>query len=341
MNQPEITAVLVAWRSGDMLERCVSSLRTAAQHAKTGLQLAIVDNSSHDGSVERVHLEAGDVLIANPVNAGYGVAAAQGLSRASARWALLINPDTTVAVDFLEHLMRAAREAPADVATLVPEMRYAASPAQVNCRGVTVDEIGIPSEIDVGVSAGTSPGTAEPLGGSSGCCLLRLSALRAVGGLEVAYFAYLEDVDLALRLARAGYRAVLVRDAVVWHEGSASTGSDSAFKAFLVARNRRLLFRLEGVGGVTARLRRGIVDLGHGLISSSIGSSLTAPWSGRRDALRLRPYLRFTRRARVSLDRREVEPTLTSVASLRSSLRRKRAATKATRQAARKWHDPV
>ena len=339
MSQPEITAVLVAWRSGDMLDRCVSSLRTAAHHAETGLQLAIVDNASHDGSVERVHLEAGDVLIENPVNAGYGVAAAQGMSRASARWALLINPDTTVAVDFLEHLVRAAREAPADVATIVPEMRYAASPTHVNCRGVTVDAIGIPSEIDVGVPAGARPDTADPLGGSSGCCLLRLSALRAVGGLEVAYFAYLEDVDLALRLARAGYRAVLVRDAVVWHEGSASAGTDSAFKAFLVARNRRLLFRLEGVSGVTARLRRGIVDLGHGLVSSAVGSSRTAPWRGRFDAMRLRPYLRFTRTARVALDRRQAEPPLTAVGSLRSSLRRKRASRRATRPAAPKWHD--
>ena len=70
----------------------------------------------------------------------------------------------------------------------------------------------------------------EPLGGSSGCCLLRLEAVRSLGGLELAYFAYLEDVDLGARLARAGYGARLVRDAVSWHQGSASAGPTSPLK---------------------------------------------------------------------------------------------------------------
>jgi GT2 family glycosyltransferase len=61
----------------------------------------------------------------------------------------------------------------------------------------------------------------------------------------LAYFAYLEDVDLAARLARAGYGARLVPDAVSWHQGSASAGPTSPLKTFLVARNRRILFRLE------------------------------------------------------------------------------------------------
>ena len=72
----------------------------------------------------------------------------------------------------------------------------------------------------------------------------------AVGGLEPLYFAYMEDVDLGWRLRKHGYRAFVVPGAVALHEGSASTGEGSWLKAFLVARNRRALFRLHGPPGL-------------------------------------------------------------------------------------------
>ena len=173
-----------------------------------------------------------DTLVRNPVNGGYGLAASQGLARADAPWALLANPDLVVSPRFFGHLLEAARSAPAAVATLVPEMRYAARPDIVNCRGLTMDAAGIPAEIDAGQPADVAPTENEPLGGSSGCCLLRLESVRQLGGLELVYFAYLEDVDLAVRLARAGHRSRLVSDAVAWHQGSASAGPVSPLKTF-------------------------------------------------------------------------------------------------------------
>src|SRR5581483_11425482 len=78
---------------------------------------------------------------------------------------------------------------------------------------------------------------------------IRRDALAAVGGLEPLYFAYLEDVDVGWRLRKKGYRAIVVPRAVALHEGSASTGEGSWLKTFLVARNRRALFRLHGPRG--------------------------------------------------------------------------------------------
>lgn len=330
MTAFDVSAVLVAWNAGDMLATSTGSLRESAEAAGARLQVVIVDNASEDTAASTLALEEGDVRIRNPVNAGYGVAASQGMARAEAPWVLLVNPDVVVERSFFTHLVRAAHAAPENVATLVPEMRYAATPEIVNCRGVTVDEIGVPAEVDAGARRDAGASHAEPLGGSSGCCLLRIEAVRRLGGVEPVYFAYLEDVDLAVRLARAGYCAEPVNSAVAWHEGSAAAGATSPLKTFLVARNRRLLFRLEGPRGLRERLGRTVVELGHGLVSSAVGSP-TSPWLGRVDALRLRRYSGFVRRARLEHDERSRKPQFSPRASLRATLRRKRAVVRAAR----------
>ncbi|MFO7571059.1 MAG: glycosyltransferase family 2 protein [Gaiellaceae bacterium] len=323
MSAPDVSAVVVAWNAGPSLEACVASLRASARDADIALQVVVVDNASSDSAADELHVDPVDVIVRNPLNAGYGVAAAQGIARSTAPWILLVNPDLVVAREFLAELIGAARSAADAVATLVPEMRFASQPDIVNCRGLAVDEIGVPCEIDSGIRSAPGALPSMPvLGGSSGCCLLRASAVRELGGPEPAFFAYLEDVDLALRLRRAGYEAVFVPGALAWHEGSASTGARSPLKTFLVARNRRLLFRLHGPRSARTRLRRTVVELGHGAWSSlHVG---VTPWTGRADALRLRRYARFIRRSRAAYDPQVAAPKLASRATLRETLARKR-----------------
>jgi hypothetical protein len=295
------------------------------------LQLIIVDNASNDASVEALGLGDDDVCVRNPLNAGYGVAAAQGMSRASAAWVLLVNPDVVVEPRFFGALVGVMQRADDDVATLVPELRYASERELINSRGITVDDVGVPAEIDMGAALSPSMPSRAVLGGSSGCCLLRADVVRELGGPEPAFFAYLEDVDLALRLQRAGYRAEYVPGAVAWHEGSAFTGGNSPLKTYLVARNRRVLFRLHGPHTLRARLWRIVIDIGHGVVSSLYGAG-ASPWIGRLAALRLRPYTRFLSRSRAAYDSNVSPPPLTPRARLRDTFRRKRTASRVLRK---------
>ena len=324
MTTPQLSAVIVAWNAGDTLVACVKSLRDSTRRADATMQIVVVDNASNDGAVENLSLEPGDVVVRNAVNAGYGVAATQGIARSDAPWILLVNPDLTVEQDFVGALLFAVDAAEPTVASLVPEMRFASRPELVNCRGLTVDEIGVPAEIDAGsatVYGATTP-SIPVLGGSSGCCLLRTEHVRRLGGPEPAFFAYLEDVDLALRLSCAGYGTTFVPDAIAFHEGSASTGERSPLKIFLVARNRRLLFRLHGPRSLRATAWRSVADLGHA-VYSSLGAPV-APWAGRLEAVRFRRYIRFLGRSRA-----ESGPCISSYdrpkrATLRETLSRKR-----------------
>jgi GT2 family glycosyltransferase len=321
----DVSAVIVTWNPGASLGTCVDHLRRSARVAATRVQIVIVDNGSTDGAVDELRLEPADVVIRNGVNAGYGVAAAQGIARANAPWTLLLNTDCRIEEEFLPALQAAAEAAGDDVATLVPDMRFASAPSVINCRGVAVDAAGVPHEIDAGVPAEQAPVREDVFGGSSGCCLLRVDAVRAVGGPEPVFFAYLEDVDLAWRLRRARYRAVFVPGALALHEGSASTREGSALKTYLVARNRRVLFRLDGPHALGARLGRLPVEAGHLAVSLSTGSGLAA-LRGRLAALRLRRYANFVRRSRTaSAYGSAVEPRLPPRATLSGTLARKRA----------------
>lgn len=322
MTKPQVSTVIVAWNAGDTLGACVQSLRESTRRADAAMQIVVVDNASSDSAVENLSLESSDVVVRNAVNAGYGVAATQGIARSDAPWILLANPDLVVDPLFVEALLAAAGRVAPEVATLVPELRFAARPRMVNCRGLTVDEIGIPAEVDAGTQVTQKAPTAWIIGGSSGCCLLRANHVRALGGPEPAFFAYLEDVDLALRLRCAGYGTVFVPEAIAFHEGSASTGARSPLKVHLVARNRRLLFRLHGPWSLRATGWRALTDLAHAAYST-VGTPL-APWAGRAEALRFRRYTAFLRRARKRAEPCRADFDRPPRASLSATLRRKR-----------------
>jgi GT2 family glycosyltransferase len=322
----EISVVIVAWNSADSLRESLGALRRSAAAADANIEVVVVDNASSDDSRRVAGEAAADVIVQNPLNAGYVVAASQGIALARGRWVMLANPDLTVAEGFVGAMLDAARSVGADVACLVPDVRYAANPAVVNSRGIEVDETGIPAESDAGREASTLHGTSDVFGPSTSGCLIRRSALAAVGGLEPLYFAYLEDVDVGWRLRKHGYRALVVPDAIALHEGSVSIGEGSWLKAFLVARNRRVLFRLHGPPTLRARALRTVTEIGHATVQAVFGSG-TAPVRGRAAAIRTRRYTRFLRQSsRVAGVRQDRPVALTPRRSLKEALRRKRAA---------------
>jgi hypothetical protein len=87
---------------------------------------------------------------------------------------------------------------------------------------------------------------AEPVGPCGGAAAYRTAAYREVGGFDNAFFAYWEDVDLALRLRLAGYTCVRAADARALHKhgqtvGAASPGQrrlEAFGRGFVLARYR-------------------------------------------------------------------------------------------------------
>ena len=72
----------------------------------------------------------------------------------------------------------------------------------------------------------------------AGAAMYKKSILFEIGLFDDNFFAYMEDVDLAIRSKINGYRNLLCPQAIVYHIGSATSGSRyNEFKVRLAARN--------------------------------------------------------------------------------------------------------
>jgi N-acetylglucosaminyl-diphospho-decaprenol L-rhamnosyltransferase len=77
--------VVVTYNSGEVIERCLDSC--------AHLVAVVVDNASHDNTVELVRRRSSVRLIANPTNRGFAGAANQGAAELDTEMILLLNPD--------------------------------------------------------------------------------------------------------------------------------------------------------------------------------------------------------------------------------------------------------
>jgi GT2 family glycosyltransferase len=95
----------------------------------------------------------------------------------------------------------------------------------------------------------------------TGCALLaRREVFERVGGFDAAFFAYSEDVDLALRAARAGLGSLLVGSAAALHAPSSSTGGGyGARRKYMMGVNS--IWFLRRWGGPGQWLRFFVFDL--------------------------------------------------------------------------------
>ncbi|OGG01349.1 hypothetical protein A2Z33_02970 [Candidatus Gottesmanbacteria bacterium RBG_16_52_11] len=101
----------------------------------------------------------------------------------------------------------------------------------------------------------------------TGCSLFaRAETLRSTGMFDERYFLYLEDVDLSLRVRRAGYRCVYYPKSVVWHKNASTSGRPgNRTQDYYLTRNRLLAgFRYAPLRTRFALIREGIGVLLYG-----------------------------------------------------------------------------
>jgi GT2 family glycosyltransferase len=98
---------------------------------------------------------------------------------------------------------------------------------------------------------------ADPVGPSGAAAAFQRDAFLDAGAFDERLFAYLEDVDLVLRLRREGASCALAGDARGLHEHSATLGAGSSRKNYLMGYGRGYLLRKWSV--ITPRRLPGIV----------------------------------------------------------------------------------
>lgn len=251
MTTVVVAAVVVNFRTPELTIECVRSLLASDA---AGLHVILVDNASGDGSAQAFRTafaaESRVTVIGCEVNAGYtggnnaGFAAATAMG---ARFAFVLNSDTIVAPDCVRLLLEEAERTP-DAALVVPRIFFG-DPPDALWFGGSRFSLWTGRVTHIGRKAGAEHGLQErsDIPFATGCALLvRMDVLRAIGAFDEALFAYCEDLDLSLRVRRAGHRVRYVPEATLWHlEGvSHRRAGGQSLRIYLHVRNTlRVLHR--------------------------------------------------------------------------------------------------
>lgn len=234
----DVTVITVTYNSARDVIDALNSTQAAAQEAGLRVQFVVVDNDSNDGSarvVRRTFPEA--IVISNSVNTGFGRAANQAFKRATGRYWLLLNPDARVEKASLGALVSAIETLSAGaVAPAIGEVGAESCGMSPGIRSLAGHFLFI-NRLMPGDRGGPwrgfqlrrrESGRPSPVDwASAAVLLLRPTAVNAVGGFDPSFFLYGEDIDLGLRLGRAGHRTWLVPSAKAFHRIAGSQGGVS------------------------------------------------------------------------------------------------------------------
>jgi N-acetylglucosaminyl-diphospho-decaprenol L-rhamnosyltransferase len=243
---PGADVVVPSWNGRALLEQCLPTLlgQPGAAH------IVVVDNGSTDGTAAMLAQRFPDAeVVALRENRGFATAVNAGIAAGSAEVVVLVNNDVECDAGFVAALVAALAREPG--AGMAAGLLLARGRATVDSYGVEVDRTlaAFPRFARAPWPVALHDrGLALPSGGAAA---YRRAALEVVGGFDEGLFAYMEDVDLGLRLAAAGWGCAGAPGASGVHLGSATFGRRSRWQVEVSGFARAYMLRKYGV------LRRG------------------------------------------------------------------------------------
>ena len=235
--------VILNWNGAAFLRQFLPGVLAAAE----GARIIVVDNASTDNSLALLAQEFPQVeTVVHAQNLGFCQGYNHALSQLQGRfhYYVLLNSDVATPPGWLAPLRQLLETNP-HIAAAQPKILAHADPAYFEyagagggyldrlaypfCRGRLFDTL----EKDTG-----QYNDSRPVAWASGACLLvRADAWHLLGGLEPAFFAHMEEIDLCWRLQNAGYEVWYCGQSAVQHVGGGTLPKTSPHKTFLNFRN--------------------------------------------------------------------------------------------------------
>jgi GT2 family glycosyltransferase len=241
MTTPRLSVYIPNLDGGVRLRRTLETLAAQTLSAP----VVVIDNGSHDGSPAAAEQELGARVIRLDRNIGFGRALNLGVAEFPAERLVFLNNDVECEPQFLEALLDASEAEAADtVAGVLLQMERE---GLIDSAGVVADRTLLAWDYLHGAPVDAATAAAPPLGPTGGAALVKRDMFERVGGFDERIFAYLEDVDLALRIRCAGGVCALAPHARARHHHSSTLGSGSAAKNRLMGWSRGYLLRRYGI----------------------------------------------------------------------------------------------
>jgi N-acetylglucosaminyl-diphospho-decaprenol L-rhamnosyltransferase len=304
----QVTVAVVSWNTRDLLAGCLQSLEPAARAGLT--EVWVLDNASADGSAAMVRARFPWVrLIASERNLGFGAAVNEVARQTATAWLAPANADITLRPGALERMLVAGRAdpragiiAPALIGPdSSPEHSVHPFPGLLTSLTVSLGLANLSPRLarHLALDGHWDQSAARTADWAHGAFLLiRRSAFNQVHGFDPDQFLYAEDLDIAWRLARAGWHTRYEPTAEVEHAGSAATGQFYGGERDLMAQRSAYAWMLRRRGAGLMRGTALINTLGAGLRAAA--ASLRARRSSPSPAAGLEAW-QLRRQARMHL----------------------------------------
>ena len=254
---PRISVVVVAYRSGEALLRCLDSLEGADE-------VIVVNNGEEAPEIERAEALPGVCVITGGGNVGFSAACNRGAALASGDVIVFLNPDTVAAPGALVEL--AATLEDESVGIVMARLRLAREPEALNSAGNVVHVSGIAWAGDYGEPAERLTELRDVAYASGSAMAIRRDLYWELGGFTDELFMYQEDLELGWRARMRGLRVVVNPRADVYHDYDFARNPD---KLYFLERNR-LVFLASAYSG------RLLVLLGPLLLAAELALTLLA-----------------------------------------------------------------
>ncbi|WP_428326216.1 glycosyltransferase family 2 protein [Nitrosopumilus sp.] len=232
---PLISIIILNYNAGNFLLNCVDSVFKSKY---TNYEVIVVDNVSKDNS-QKICKEKFPkiILIENESNLGYCEGNNIGLKHAQGEFVVILNPDTIVESDWLNHFL--------DAHNIVgdglyqPKILSLESPKTLLSTGNMQHIFGFGFPRDRGLTDNNQHNEIEKVGYASGTCLFTsMKVLKKIGFLDDFLFLYHDDLELGWRAAHLGINSYYVPKSRIFHAESYAL-KWSAEKFYWLERNRK------------------------------------------------------------------------------------------------------
>ncbi len=211
MRNYTVSGCIVTYNSKDRISTTITSVLENTKGVD--FTLYIVDNASTDGTAEFIKENFPQVVVVEPKsNDGFGAGHNKILPFLTSKYHVVINPDILLKDDVITELCRYADE-DENIGLLSPDIRFEDGTKQLLAkRNPTVRYLGAHRLYDKEKPAGKlmteycmldmPEDKPYPITNATGCFMFfRTEVFREIGGFDERFFMYLEDCDIARRVA--------------------------------------------------------------------------------------------------------------------------------------------
>ena len=195
MSVRDITVIITSFRSGEKIRNCINSINKE-------IRVLLIENSNDSNIKKNIEKKFSNVeCILTGSNFGYGKSNNIGLNKTTTKYALILNPDTTLHPTAIENFIKAAKKI-TEFAIMGPYIQEEKNKEDKNYLN-NLQPI--------------------PVNNVKGFAMfLNLSEFKEIGFFDENFFFYFEEIDLCKRLISNGKKIYLVPDIIIHHEGGAS-----------------------------------------------------------------------------------------------------------------------